>query len=237
MKKNKLKAICFPFAGGNEHVFKPLEKHFSFDMTTVNFPGRGKRTGQPLCKNMTEAVRDFFQQYASLLKGDFFFWGHSLGAVIAYEVTLKIQEKGGQMPKFLIVSGKENPSFVEPEPKHNVSKEEFMQVLRAYGGTAEEVLAHKELMDYFEPIFRADFQIAETYSRSEPAPMNLPLFNIGGKNDKEVSYELLTGWKDYTEGHYQEMLLDGEHFFILDQKEEFAKLVNKIANEFADKNL
>jgi medium-chain acyl-[acyl-carrier-protein] hydrolase len=147
---------------------------------------------------------------------EFAFFGHSLGTLIAYEITCNLQRTGERMPKRLIASGHRAPTVPFPhEPTWQLPDSEFRQRVLELNGTPKEVFEHPELLQLVMPLLRADFRLDECYT-CDPGhtPLACPITAFGGRNDSDVSESDLKAWGAMTSCRFEYAMNDGDHFFI-----------------------
>lgn len=145
----------------------------------------------------------------------FAFFGHSMGALISFELARELRSRGTRSPVCLYVAGHPAPQLPNPDPPvHDLPDSEFVAELRRLDGTPELVLEHEEMMQLLMPTLRADFAVCETYVYSPQPPLECPIVAIGGLEDTEASREELNAWRDQTERDFSLWMLYGGHFFI-----------------------
>lgn len=214
----RLRLFCFPYAGGAASIYRtwPDQLPEEIDVCPVQLPGReGRIREAPLTG--TEAALDALEAGLGneLDRGPHAFFGHSMGAVLAFELARRRRAAGLGEPVHLFASGRSAPT--EPdldEPIHDLPPEPFRQRLRELNGTPPEVLDHPELMQLVEPLLRADFQLVETYEYRPGPPLSCPITAIGGIGDDHVSQEQIEPWREMTKGPYRQHMLPGDHFFL-----------------------
>jgi medium-chain acyl-[acyl-carrier-protein] hydrolase len=146
----------------------------------------------------------------------FAFFGHSMGALIAFELARELARRGRPGPLHLFVSGRRAPQVPDrEEPLHRLPDPEFVVRLRELNGTPEEVLANGELMQLLLPLLRADFAVHETYEYRPGEPLAVPISALGGIADPEVRRDDLEAWRPETRGAFRLRMLPGDHFFLL----------------------
>jgi medium-chain acyl-[acyl-carrier-protein] hydrolase len=145
----------------------------------------------------------------------FAFFGHSMGAMISFELARQLRRQYGFSPVHLFVSGRRAPQIPNPAPPiHQLPESAFVEELRRLNGTPESVLQNAELMQLVLPILRADFALVETYVYSTEAPLDCPISAFGGLEDGEVSHDDLTAWRDQTNSSFTLSMFPGNHFFL-----------------------
>ena len=145
----------------------------------------------------------------------FAFFGHSLGALLAYETARYCQSKNWPLPKHLFVSGCTAPQDRRPARNlHKLGDDELIGSLREYNGTPPEILENRELMEILLPMIRADFQLAEEYRPSHGPALPLGITALFGTRDEHVSHEEVKNWAKETAGEFDVRAFEGDHFFI-----------------------
>jgi surfactin synthase thioesterase subunit len=158
----------------------------------------------------------------------FMFYGHSLGARIAFELARHLRRKWKIQPCRLIVSGSRAPHLPEPKPLHHLPDEEFVKELHRFSGTPEALLQSKELMELFIPVLRADFTIDETYIYTAEAPLDCPISAFGGTADPEAHREEMTAWASFTNSDFRLDMIAGDHFFLRTQRDVLLRSITQL---------
>lgn len=227
----QLRLFCFPYAGGGASVFRGWAEGLpsGVEVVGVQPPGRESRWREQPFRGMEAMADEATEALKPQLSRSFAFFGHSLGAALAFEVTRRLLDAGAPQPRHLFVSGRPAPRVPdEDDPIHDLPTDEFVVELRRYSGTPEEVLQNRELMELLEPLLRADFAVSETY-RYEPLdePLPVPVTVLGGVKDEDVPPEDLEPWRLETRGPFQKHLLDGGHFFLHERRDEVLRIVSR----------
>jgi len=232
--KDKIRIFCFPYAGGGASIYREWVKAFHDDIGVypIQLPGRESRINEVLMSNMEDLVREISKEIQPFLDKPFIFFGHSLGAKIAYELAKDLRKKCNLEPLHLIISGSRAPQITECRPIHNLPKDEFIKELYRFSGTSEEVLKSKEIMKLFMPILRADFTLDESYIYSKDKPFKCRITAFGGTEDSEVSREEIEAWKLHTNNNFTIQMFKGGHFFLKPQKELLLQAISKIINTY-----
>ncbi|HEX2091625.1 MAG TPA: thioesterase II family protein [Longimicrobiaceae bacterium] len=227
----RLRLFCFPYAGGGAAVFRSWSSTLppEVQLCPVHLPGRGNRFVEPPVTRLSVLVDLLAGELAPYLDIPFAFFGHSMGALVAFELARRLRDESRVLPEYLLVSGRRAPQCPsDKRPLHALPEGEFQEELRNLNGTPEEILQHPELMELFAPILRADFEICETYSYVEGEPLDLPVSAFGGLADPDVSREHLSGWKEHTRGPFRLRMFPGGHFFLHGARQE---LVHAVAED------
>ena len=212
-----LHLFCFPYAGGSAQVFRTWQRSFSpgVCLSLVHLPGRAKRLNEPPFKRLKPLVDAIAEAMVPGLPDSFAFWGHSMGAVISFELARELRRRGHSGPLALFVSGRLAPQLPDPDPPtFNLPEEEFISELKRLNGTPHELLAHPELTQLFLPIIRADFELVNTYEYLPEGPLSCPIYVYGGLEDRDVPVESLRAWQQQTSGRFKVRMFPGDHFFI-----------------------
>jgi len=141
-------------------------------------------------------------------------FGHSMGAIIAYEFARRLQARGS-MPRRLLVSGQRAPHLpLRRKQSYNLPDPAFRELRRELDGTPEAVLRDADLMELVLPRLRSDFEMSETYERVEHAPLVCPITAFGEVQDKEVSRSDLRTWRLTTRSAFDFKMFPGGHFYL-----------------------
>lgn len=187
----------------------------SVEVCPVQLPGRGNRIREAPFRRMTPLVESLAEGLSPYLEKPFAFFGHSLGAIVSFELAMKLQREGRKLPLHLFVSGRRAPHIPREEPiTYNLPDEEFVKELKRLNGTPKEVLEHAELMKLLLPVLKADFEISETYTHIGEPLRGCPITAFGGKQDEEAPQHYLEAWKEDTTGPFKQRMLPGDHFFL-----------------------
>jgi len=213
MTMERRQVFLLHYAGGNIYSFRfmePFLKNVSY--IPLELPGRGKRIREPLLNNFNEATLDICQQIIKQLSAEkFFIYGHSMGTLIGLKVVAML-EQISLFPECLIVTGCPGPGTGITKRRYLMGKEEFMAELDKLGGMPAELYTNTELFDFYEPILRADFELAETGSLSAFSPVKTPIHAIMGNDEEHVTQ--INNWKNFTLASFNSEIWEGDHFFI-----------------------
>jgi medium-chain acyl-[acyl-carrier-protein] hydrolase len=214
----RLNLICFPYAGGGAQLFNSWHGAFNapggIQVCAVQYPGRGSRVREPAFTNCDALVDALVPHLMPLLDRPFALFGHSMGAIIAFEVARRLQQQRGLRPQRLFVSGRRAPQIpLQEPPTYNLPDAEFTEELRRLNGTPVQVLEHPELMQLMIGIIRADFTLTQTYTFAPGPLLTCPMSVFGGLTDHDVTREYLEAWCELTSGACSLRMFDGDHFF------------------------
>ena len=211
-----LRLFCFPYAGSSALIYRDWTRNFPawIEVCPVQLPGRGARLRDKPFVRMDQLVKSLLREMRPYLTKPFAFFGHSMGAVIGFEITRLLRRENAMLPLHLFVSGRGAPQrYVPKPPTYNLPDAAFKQELQRLKGTPAEVLAHPELMEVVMPLLRADFELIQTYTYTYEQPLNIPLTALGGVED-EISREDFEGWRAETTGAFSLRMFEGDHFYL-----------------------
>jgi medium-chain acyl-[acyl-carrier-protein] hydrolase len=214
----QFRLFCFPFAGVGAANFRTWPNYFpaEVEVCTIQLPGRDDRLREKPYSDLPSLVEALAVGVGPSLTMPYAFFGHSMGALIAYELTRAFRRKGLTMPTHLFVSARRAPHLPSSEPPcHQLPNDAFVKTLVSrYNGIPPAVLAEPELMQLFLPILRADFTLLETYRHIAEESIPQPITIFGGLSDQLVSRSELVAWKDLTTGATDVHMMPGGHFFL-----------------------
>jgi medium-chain acyl-[acyl-carrier-protein] hydrolase len=168
-----------------------------------------------LFTEMPPLVQVLAPALSSLLDKPFVIFGHSLGALIGFELARQLRRQYGVSPVRLFISAGRAPQIPRRDPPiHTLPPKEFLVEVRRLNGIPTELLEHEELMEIVLPILRADFALYETYEYSAEPPLNCPISTFGGLQDGKVSRSDLEAWRDETTACLSLRMFAGDHFFL-----------------------
>jgi medium-chain acyl-[acyl-carrier-protein] hydrolase len=213
----RLRVFCFPYAGGGASAYRGWAAALPSDVEVcpVQLPGRESRLREPAYERvepLIQALADVLALHSDL---PFVFFGHSMGALISFELARELRRRGSAGPLHLFVSARRAPQVPAREENiHDLPEPQFVAKLRELNGTPEEVLQHAELMRLLLPVLRADFAVNEAYTFQPEEPLEAGISAFGGLGDVEVTRDDLAGWSVHTRGTFRLRMLPGDHFFL-----------------------
>lgn len=212
-----LRLFCFPYAGGAASIFRiwSHELRRDIEICPIQLPGRENRLGEPPFTRLPPLVDALAQTLQPYLDKPFALFGHSMGALISFELARQLRKKNSPGPVHLFVSGRRAPQIPSRNlPMYQLPEAEFAEELRRFNGTPEAVLRNAELMQLLLPSLRADFSTVETYVYTTELPLECPISAFGGLQDKQVTRDDLAAWHCQTSGTFTLRILPGDHFFL-----------------------
>ena len=220
--RRRLRLYCFCYAGGSAANYANWQADLdpSIEIYAIELPARGTRFGEEPETSLSSLTVTVANVIASAGHSSFAFFGHSLGALLAFEVARFLQQMGAVQPQHIFVSGGSAPQHRRDTGKmHLLSDDDFIDELKNYNGTPPAVLEHRELMDLLLPMIRADFALVANYTY-RPAPLlAMPMTVLMGRDDDNGEGEHVTGWKKETSADCKIIWFEGDHFYIHPQRD------------------
>lgn len=222
--------FCFPFAGGGPSSYRTLAQLLpqQIQLCAVHLPGRETRIQLPLLHSLDQLTPLLIEKLLPHFDRPFAFYGHSMGAVIAFALCRELQKQNLPLPKVLFAAARKAPHLpIRGKTLHKLPDNELIEELLRYQATPNAVFENEELRRIFLPIIRADFSLGETFICEPQQPLPLAITVFGGSSDKIVTEEELHAWELHTEGSFSLRMLEDGHFF---SKESFAEIA-KVASQ------
>lgn len=221
--------FCFPYAGGSSFIFNSWSKTIAenVELVAIQLPGRANRMTEKPFTNVESLVEVLTEKILPFTSMPFAFFGHSMGAIISYELAVNLMKEVSIEPIHLFVSGRSAPHLAAREKiTYNLPDKEFIKEIAKLNGTPKEILQNAELLELLFPLLRADFELVETYGFKNHAPLNCPISAFGGSDDDEVPVEDVKAWKQHTVSDFKLNILEGDHFFINHFGDFFTKTIS-----------
>lgn len=228
---DRIKLICLPHAGGSSLIYNNWKKQLSskIEIYSPELQGRGTRYKEEHPEKLNILVNDIYKNIEKVLTdNDYALFGHSMGALIVYELYKKIKSNNISLPKALFLSGMYPPPTNIKEFVHLYSDEQILEKIKKLGGTPKTILKNKRFMEYYIPIIRADYKMIETYEYKEIyLKITEPTFIFSGKKDS-IPKDLIMSWKNHTLFQPTYYEFDGGHFFIHENSKEVLNAIESI---------
>jgi surfactin synthase thioesterase subunit len=211
----RIRMICFAHAGGGAGVFAAWRAHLptGVDLLPVQLPGHETRHKEPYAANIDTLAHDLLANLESVLTPPFLLFGHSFGALLAYEVACELRRLSADLPAALVVSAAKAPQIPRKEGLHTLSDEEMIKRMSALGGLDETLLDHTGLLHEIVQTVRADLRIAEHYVPGPREPLPIPLYACGGLEDPAVPPEDVEHWRGVAGADFATAFYPGGHFY------------------------
>ncbi len=224
----RLRLFCFAYAGGGASVFRPWATALppALEVFALRLPGRENRIKEAPFVRMTALIDALLPTILPYLNGPFAFFGHSLGALVSFELARALCERHSMVPRRLLVSACPAPQIARAgKALHTMPDAEFIAALQRLNGLPEAVLQNHELLEMLIPTLRADFAVYETYSFQPGPPLPCAISAFGGLRDTDIAREKLTAWNEQTANDFVVRMLPGDHFFIQSAQELLLRFV------------
>jgi medium-chain acyl-[acyl-carrier-protein] hydrolase len=213
----RIRLVCLPFAGGSANTYWAWSAHLPrhVEVVPIQLPGRADRLDEPAIDSADLLAGRLLDGLVSYLDRPFALFGHSMGAVIGFELIRRLRAEGLE-PMHVFVSGCRAPHLPKRRSadRHHLPDKEFIKAVSAMNGIPDEALSNWELMELVLPALRSDFKLVETYRyRPQPA-LRCPFSAFGGVDDNEVRRDEIEAWSCHTTGPFQIHIFPGDHFFI-----------------------
>ncbi|MDJ0347480.1 alpha/beta fold hydrolase [Streptomyces sp. H10-C2] len=224
--------LILPHAGGSAGYFHTWGHRFDADteVLVAKYPGRQERIVEPCIESMgaladavTAALLPFLDVPVSL-------FGHSMGASLAYEVALRLEDLHGVRLEALYASCRKAPHRVTPKALDVADDEAIIRQVQRLGGTDIGLLDDPDLRDLVMPAIRADFRIVKEYEPRPATPLSCPIVGYLGDQDRDVSTADMWAWADVTTRGFDLRVLPGGHFYLAEERHTvIADLVRRMA--------
>lgn len=219
--------MCFPHAGGAASFYFPMSAALApaVRVLSVQYPGRQDRHAEPPFDDIHLLADEIFRAFRPLAGRRWVFFGHSMGATVAYELARRLDDVGTP-PEVLLVSGRRAPSCPRTEQIHQLDDDAVVAELRALAGTDPRVLGNPELRELVLPLVRTDYRAIETYRPRLHQPLPCSITALIGDSDPLVTRGEAEAWREYTTGRFELRSFPGGHFYLNDRQDEVVGVVS-----------
>ncbi len=231
----RFRLFCFPYAGGSASIYRQWSELLPSDIEVcpIQLPGRENRSTEPPFTHATPLVQNLLPVLRPYLDLPYAFFGHSMGALISFELARQIRNQRYPEPQHLFVSSRRSPHICASDsPIHQLPDTAFWEELRLYGGVPDTLLKNPQIAKFFLPLLRADFAIHETYKYTPGVRLSYPITAFGGLQDRKVESEEIIAWREMTNSDFNLHLFPGNHFFI---RQEYHQILSVIAQNLSKK--
>jgi len=212
--------FCFPHAGGSPRAFADWQDGLGDDaeILAICRPGREHRAAEP-APTISELIDGATAAIAGLTESDdrpFYLFGHSLGAIVAFEVCRRLSASGAA-PRHFVASGASAPPLLPSQRVKDIAKltgREFAEAIGFFGGLPADVIADQEMRDLLLPGIIADFAMAVGYRYQSGPRLAVPATIVVGRDDPHVQQEQIEPWNDEFTWPPDRHLVDGGHFYF-----------------------
>lgn len=224
-----MKLICFPHAGGLASYYNFLRNMKDVNVILYEYSGRAGKLNEADYTNFQDAVGRISKEVNQIAAAeDYAIFGHSMGAYIAYEVALMMQNKYMKPAKWLFVSGQASPirykkvDIIEDNVK-------FLSYISRLGGIDKEIINNTELSNLFLPVIRRDFEMYNTYKPTqEGCILDTKVYALYGKDDLAFDTEYIDEWKAVAKNYLGSKQFKGDHFYFKENKDEIVNYLETI---------
>ncbi|MEN7528714.1 alpha/beta fold hydrolase [Cupriavidus sp. DL-D2] len=221
--------LCLPCAGASATMYLRWRRTLPawVHVLPVELPGRGGRLAEDFCQDFDSLAAQLCDEQAPHLQGKYALFGHSMGALLAYGITRRLQAQGKPLPLALLLSGSPAPS--QRDAERFACKDDdagLIEDLRRQGGTPDEVFDSPELLRITLDVLGADYRICESFRHTTPAALPMPLHVLAGRQDP-ITAERIGAWQEEGQGTFTLDWFDGNHFFVRHQEAEVLDTVQR----------
>lgn len=214
--------VCFPHAGGGASFYRPwrIELPPDIGLLVIQYPGRENRLTEPFAETMEQLVDGVSAQLPAELDAPFTFFGHSMGALVAYEVARYWERMALPAPDRLVVSGQYAPGELPPQDVADRDDDGVLTMVEWLGGASPGLHRTPELRSLIAESVRADYRMLAAYEPFDGEPVSAALSAFCGLDDPAVSPADVARWSSFTTGPFGQLSFPGGHFYLQDHRRE-----------------
>nr|AXL05590.1 thioesterase [uncultured bacterium] len=224
--------MCLPHAGGSASFFFPVGKALAptVEVLAVQYPGRQDRRDEPVLDSIPELADQIVHALRHTGDRPLALFGHSMGAILAYEVALRMPDAGLPAPTHVFVSGRRAPCCDRRDPIPQLSDARIVSELKTLSGTDAAMLDDPEVLAMILPAMRGDYRAVQTYRHDPDRKLDCPVTILTGDDDPRVCIDEAKAWAEHTTGPTDLEVFPGGHFYLVDQSEQvIATLTRRLA--------
>jgi surfactin synthase thioesterase subunit len=221
--------ICFPHAGAGATAYADWAAKLAprIELVAVQLPGRQNRIAEEPFQDAAPLIAAVSYALRPILDGTYAFFGHSGGAVLAYEIARRVRSRGGRGPEHLFLSAQPAPGTTGIRELHRLPDDEFRAEVIALGGVEPEIAANPEVMASLLPLLRTEFGLWERYRAAPGAPLDCPISVLCGESDHHVPFASVDRWRTCTTADFEIRKYPGGHFYFLSETAEVVSFIGR----------
>jgi len=231
----RVRLYCLPFAGGGASIYNSWGKLLGSDIEVcpIQLPARENRYSENAYTNAELLAGVLAEKLKIHSHKPFAIYGHSMGALLAFELTRALQRNFGLIPEHLILGAHRAAHLPRNRQElHRLPDPLFIEKLSKLGGFPAEVLSSSELMQFLMPTLKSDFELCETYQFKKSELLNCTIHCFAGKHDIEASPDVMSQWKIHTNKNTISHVFDAGHFFIKSHQNELLEKIQMILSNY-----
>ena len=223
----RTRLICFPHAGGPAAAYRPWAPLVPDDveLVAIELPARWTRIAEPALRSIEAIVDALEPELVPLTTDRYALFGHSMGAIVAFELARRLRALGLPPPSRLIVSAARAPHLPREPDIHHLPEPQFLDGVVGYGGMPAAVLDEPGLLEMVLPSLRGDFTAIERWRYRPGPPLEVPISAFGGTEDPTVDRAQLAAWGEHTRAGFEAQQLPGDHFYLDDRRAELVQIL------------
>lgn len=222
---SRVQLFCLPYAGGGSRSYQSWSGLLpaTVDVLTARLPGREARMDEPLPGSLRALAAETAREVGTLFTGRLAVFGHSMGALLAFEFVRELRRVAGREPDCLVVSGMPAPDLLAGSMRYaQLSDAELLAEVTAMGTSAPATALELELWELLLPALRSELRLCDEYEYRPAEPLTCPIVTYGSHGDRDLNEELLDGWRLHTRGSFDLRMFPGDHFYFERWPEAFA---------------